>query len=218
MPLGLKRYQDEGHLHFITFSCYRREPTLPPFYLLFEHTLEQTRKRYHLDVHGYVLMPEHVHLLLGEPTKEPLAKAIQSLKLSVSKQIGGKQFWQPRYDDFNVFTARKRLEKLNSGSPANLFAGVSTCTRIPSPAASSSNRKTGPTPALATTSLATPTPSSALPPRNPESILLTSKHASIDSKHYKLDVHGYVLLPEHVPLLLSHSHGAITHTALLDSA
>ncbi len=112
MPLGLKRYQEEGHLHFITFSCYRREPTLTPHYTLFEHTLESTRRRYNLDVHGYVLMPEHVHLLLSEPEKESLAKALQAHKLSGTKQIGAKQFWQPRYYDFNVFTARKRLEKL----------------------------------------------------------------------------------------------------------
>ena len=26
MPLGLKRYQQEGDDHFVTFSCYRREP------------------------------------------------------------------------------------------------------------------------------------------------------------------------------------------------
>ena len=26
MPLGLRRYQHEGDDHFITFSCYRREP------------------------------------------------------------------------------------------------------------------------------------------------------------------------------------------------
>ncbi len=39
MPLGLKRYQTEGHLHSITFSCYRREPALTPHYTLFEHTL-----------------------------------------------------------------------------------------------------------------------------------------------------------------------------------
>ena len=40
----------------------------------------------------------------------------------------------------NVFTARKRLEKLHSRSPANLFAGVATCTATPSPEASSSSR------------------------------------------------------------------------------
>jgi hypothetical protein len=26
MPKGLKRYYGRGHLHFLTFSCYRRLP------------------------------------------------------------------------------------------------------------------------------------------------------------------------------------------------
>jgi len=113
MPLGLKRYQTQGHLHFITFSCHHREPHLTHHYTLFEQSVEKTRKRYNFDIHGYVLMPEHVHLLLSEPATEPLAKALQALKLSVSKQADTKPFWQPRYYDFNVFTTRKLLEKLN---------------------------------------------------------------------------------------------------------
>ena len=113
MPLGLKRYQTEGHLHFITFSCHGRQSHLTRHYEIFERSLEQTRKRYNLEVHGYVLMPEHVHLLLGEPAAEPLSKALQALKLSVSKQADTKPFWQPRYYDFNVFSGKKRLEKLN---------------------------------------------------------------------------------------------------------
>ena len=28
MPKGLKRYYGRGHLHFLTFSCYRRLPLL----------------------------------------------------------------------------------------------------------------------------------------------------------------------------------------------
>jgi putative transposase len=32
------------------------------------------------------MMPEHVHLLVGEPQKVVLSKAIQALKLSVSVQ------------------------------------------------------------------------------------------------------------------------------------
>ena len=85
MPHGLRRYQQGGYLHFITFSCHGRKPYLTRHYLLFEQSLEQTRKCYNLEVHGYVLMPEHVHLLFGEPAQEPLGKALQSLKLSVSK-------------------------------------------------------------------------------------------------------------------------------------
>jgi putative transposase len=88
MPLGLKRHQREGDDHFITFSCYRREPYLTTASSkdTFLDSLELTRKRYNFEVLGYVVMPEHVHLLLSEPEDRgiPLSKALQSLKLSVS--------------------------------------------------------------------------------------------------------------------------------------
>ncbi len=116
MPLGLKRYQHESDDHFITFSCYRREPyfTTPSSKDTFLESLELTRRRYNLEVLGYVVMPEHVHLLLSEPCGHelPLSRAIQSLKLSVSKRLTHRPFWQTRYYDFNVFTHNKRVEKL----------------------------------------------------------------------------------------------------------
>jgi putative transposase len=116
MPLGLKRYQHEGDDHFITFSCYRREPYLitPNSRDTFLDSLELTRRRYNLEVIGYVIMPEHVHLLLSEPPdhEAPLSKALQSLKLSVAKHLTPRPFWQTRYYDFNVFAHNKRVEKL----------------------------------------------------------------------------------------------------------
>ena len=42
-------------------------------------------------------MPDHVHLLLSEPKKALLSKAIQALKLSVSVQSRQRPFWQARY-------------------------------------------------------------------------------------------------------------------------
>ena len=115
MPFGLERRQQEGDNHFLTFSCYHRLPYLnnPTARDLFLSSLEQTRKRYRLRIFGYVVMPEHVHLLLSEPESEPLAKAIQSLKVSVSKQSTQRPFWQVRYHDFNVLTHNKHVEKLN---------------------------------------------------------------------------------------------------------
>jgi putative transposase len=116
MPLGLKRYQHEGDDHFITFSCYRREPyfTTTASKDIFLDSPELTRKRYNFEVLGYVVLPKHVHLLLSEPLDHevPLSKALQSLKLSVSKRLTPKPFWQTRYYDFNVFTHNKRVEKL----------------------------------------------------------------------------------------------------------
>ena len=115
MPKGLKRFQNFGHIHFVTFSCYQRRPYLntPQSRDLFVETLEQIRQRYLLPVHGYVVMPEHVHLLLGEPPEHPLSIAIKALKLSVSKQSQERPFWQHRYYDFNVLTTVKVKEKLH---------------------------------------------------------------------------------------------------------
>jgi putative transposase len=116
MPLGLRRFQREGDDHFVTFSCYHREPYLGVASSrdIFLDSLELTRRRYNFEVLGYVVMPEHVHLLLSEPEgcEVPLSKALQSLKLSVSKRLSPKPFWQSRYYDFNVFTHKKRVEKL----------------------------------------------------------------------------------------------------------
>lgn len=117
MPSGLRRYQQTGELHFITFSCYRRQPKLgaPPARAAFERSLERTRRAYTFCVVGYVVMPEHVHLLVSEPETARLATALQALKQSVSRSLALRSrepFWQARYYDFNVRSNRKRMEKL----------------------------------------------------------------------------------------------------------
>ena len=114
MPRGLKRYQQARDLHFITFSCAQRKPYLnsPTARSLFEESLERMRQRYGTFIAGYVVMPEHVHLLIGEPPEEQLAVALKAIKVSVAKQSDQLPFWQPRYYDFNVYTERKRIEKL----------------------------------------------------------------------------------------------------------
>ena len=116
MPLGLRRYQREGDDHFVTFSCYRREAyfATPDSKNTFLDSLELTRRHYHFEVLGYVVMPEHVHLLVSEPFdyEVPLSKALQALKISVSRRLSARPFWQRRYYDFNVFSHNKRVEKL----------------------------------------------------------------------------------------------------------
>jgi|SRR5665213_2934097 len=114
MTEGLVRYHQAGCFHFITFSCYRRLPYLgtPTARSLFERSLESMRTRYQFVVSGYVVMPEHVHLLVSEPKRALLSKAIQALKLSVSVQSRQRPFWQARYYDFNVHNEEKRVEKL----------------------------------------------------------------------------------------------------------
>ena len=65
-------------------------------------------------VYGYVVMPEHVHLLLSEPQRSTIADAVKSLKQGVSRRLIGEaeHFWQKRYYDFNVRDYRQHVEKL----------------------------------------------------------------------------------------------------------
>ena len=109
MPRGLVRYHHTGNFHFLTFSCYHRLAYLGSGAGrdLFEDALERTRRRYRFVVAGYVVMPEHVHLLIGEPAKSDVAGAIHALKLSVAMRRSQRPFWQARYYDFNAHNEEK---------------------------------------------------------------------------------------------------------------
>jgi putative transposase len=115
MVEGLERRQEGGDLHFVTFSCFHRCAYLESSAMrdLFEDSLQKAHSSYRFDVVGYVVMPEHVHLLVGEPRRGLLAGALQGLKLSVARRARTRPFWLPRYYDFNVRTEGKRFEKLN---------------------------------------------------------------------------------------------------------
>jgi putative transposase len=121
MPRGLRRLQQSGQSHFVTFSCYRRQPYFATVEDrdLFVRCLEDMRCRFELCVYGYVVMPEHVHLLLSEPPRSKLAEAIHYLKLSFAKRLRSWRspeqsgiFWQKRYYDRNVRNYREFTVKL----------------------------------------------------------------------------------------------------------
>jgi putative transposase len=131
VPKGLKRFYGNGDLHFITASCYQRQPLLasPERRDLFLKVLEDMRQRYGFVVVGYVVMPEHFHLLISEAEKGDPSVVIQAVKLGVVRRLfpasrtrrdspklfgdsRPKKFWQRRFYDFNVWSAHKRVEKL----------------------------------------------------------------------------------------------------------
>jgi hypothetical protein len=72
MPWGLTRFQHSGQSHFVTFCCYHRRDllTTDASRLIFGSALERVRRSFNLQVYGYVVMPEHVHLLLSEPQED----------------------------------------------------------------------------------------------------------------------------------------------------
>jgi putative transposase len=126
MPWSLERWHGGHDLHFITCSCCRRQPLLGSVNRrdLFLKVLEQVRQRYQWVVIGYVVMPEHFHLLISEPQERPLSTAMQALKLGFARRVLAEQtrlrrgarvprhIWEARYYDFNVCNGQKRVEKL----------------------------------------------------------------------------------------------------------
>jgi REP-associated tyrosine transposase len=127
MPKGLKRYYGRGDLHFLTFSCHRRLPLLKTMRArnLFVHALAKIRERYKFMLVGYVVMPNHVHLLMSESAKGTPSVVLKVLKQRVSRdlrrsrrrapagQLGfafakdngsPPRLWQPRFYDFNVWS------------------------------------------------------------------------------------------------------------------
>jgi len=114
MPYGLKRFQRAEALHFITFSCFHRLPLLeaPEAKDTFEAILEETRSRHQARIYAYVLMPEHVHLLLNEPPAILVAQFLKALKHTTSRRLRGdrERFWQDRYFDRNIRGEAARSE------------------------------------------------------------------------------------------------------------
>jgi putative transposase len=130
VPTRLKRYYNLKHLHFITCSCFHRLPLLasPRRRDLFLRVLEQARRRYRFVVVGYVVMPEHIHLLISEPeigdpsvvmkvAKQRFARRLRSGRSSPAQsrlwpEGDESKVWQRRFYDFNIWTERKQIEKL----------------------------------------------------------------------------------------------------------
>src|SRR5208283_1152020 len=135
MAHKLVRIHGRGHLHFITFTCYRRLPLLRSVRArnIFVEILDDVRNRYGFSLVGHVVMPDHVHLLIGEPAIGTPSTVIQVVKQRVSRRLRHKtralsgqlkltleqgessppRFWQRRFYDFNVWSLKKRVEKLD---------------------------------------------------------------------------------------------------------
>jgi putative transposase len=130
MPAGLKRYSGHDYLHFLTCSCYHRQPWLasPRRRDLFLQTFEEVRQRYQFVVVGYVVMPDHIHLLISEPEKGTPSTVMQVVKQRFASRVREavrnptlvkcarvghpEHVWQKRFYDFHVWSERKREEKL----------------------------------------------------------------------------------------------------------
>lgn len=139
-----RHYYRPNHLHYLTASTYRRARVFESerFRRHFVQTLDQLRACLGFKIVGYVLMPEHFHLLIWPGKPADPSRIVQSLKertaifilqnLRQNRQFpwcrrmlerltlpptvhhhGLYRVWQRRFYDLNIWSEKKRLEKLN---------------------------------------------------------------------------------------------------------
>ncbi len=133
----LHHYDNLNTARFITFSCYHHYPLLRTDTAIysFMDVLKAKRKEYDFKILGYVVMPNHVHLVLHPKENDKLGKIVGVIKSLSARDIlnkwqeknytvlhklkiikDGKQkyaFWQKRFYDFNCRTESSVIEKIN---------------------------------------------------------------------------------------------------------
>lgn len=124
-------YDNEKHIHFVTFSCYKRRTFLQhdPAKRIVIGQLGSRLVRHDGLCVGFVIMPGHVHALIWFPEPEQLSGFMNKWKDQSSHEIkklyrtrysaywnqldDGDPIWQARYYGFNIWSRRKVEEKLD---------------------------------------------------------------------------------------------------------
>ena len=120
---NLHHFDNLGTARFVTFSCYRRQPYLNTDNAkqFFIESLELVRKKHGFKLYGYVLMPEHVHLVLHPPDEKRLGLLIREIKSRAARAFFASTdhatgrtnvFWQRRCYDHNCRTVDTVREKI----------------------------------------------------------------------------------------------------------
>jgi putative transposase len=153
MPSGLRRYDEPGHAHFWTLSCYRR-------LAFFWHddlkqvvidALRMLRQRFGICLIAYVVMPDHLHVVLyPHPRGNSQPVRISTLLHAFKKHVGfhGKaklrslwrrrgELWSAPLNDWAVGRLEKRIILVprgfdfNTFKPETLIEKVDYCHRNP---------------------------------------------------------------------------------------
>jgi putative transposase len=95
--------------YFVTFSTWQRQRlfVVESYSRLFLKTLYGYRRQGRFELHAFVLMPEHVHLLLTPAPGVTLERAIQFIKGGYSHTLGAElrrkaEVWQRGFTDHRI--------------------------------------------------------------------------------------------------------------------
>jgi REP element-mobilizing transposase RayT len=134
-----KVYNLPNQVHFITTNVFQRIPIFSSidYRKIVIQKINFYRKKYDFKLIGYVIMPDHIHLLIQSPPRQNISDIMRDLKRSVAMEIFGRlkleskdqllerfklpriksknhtfSLWQRRFIDFNIFSEKKLYEKL----------------------------------------------------------------------------------------------------------
>ena len=124
-------YDQEGHAQFVTFSCFHRRRLLdhPQLRDMFVATLAEKLNASKSSCCGYVVMPDHVHVILWFPEPNTLSVFMKAWKQTSSLRLkklargiipqyleaisAADPFWQAKYYSFSLYSEAKAREKLD---------------------------------------------------------------------------------------------------------
>jgi putative transposase len=120
----LRHYDNLGTARLVTFSCYRRMSNLSERRAkeIFIDCLRAAREKHDFKLSGYVVMPDHVHLVIHPPDVMRLGLVVREIKSKMARAYFGEMptglttasrvFWQKRCYDHNCRSAETVREKI----------------------------------------------------------------------------------------------------------
>jgi putative transposase len=125
----LHHYNTPGHAHELTFSCYRRSDYFldPKASEIFLQVISEAKIQYRFRVWAYVIMPNHVHLLLWpQDNKYDIAKIDCGIKGVFSKRYAAHLSItnHSKYEEFIIENRGKktfRFWQVGGGFDRNLW-------------------------------------------------------------------------------------------------
>ena len=95
--------------YFVTFSTHNRRKlfTVELYVRLFLKTLYRYPRESRYELHAFVIMPEHVHLLLTPAIDATIERAVQLIKGAYSHELGSligrdQEIWQRGFTDHRI--------------------------------------------------------------------------------------------------------------------
>jgi len=138
--MTLPRFHIQGHIYYITTNVYQNLPLFkhPTFIIPLIDSLNYYRYKYRFKILGYVIMPDHIHLIVWPQDQPAISEFMRDFKKFTAVRLirqaevenasailqafanAGEatkrcdhKIWQDSYWDTNIFTERFLRQKLH---------------------------------------------------------------------------------------------------------